>query len=159
MKGAANFLISVVKLERKQMATSFSHTNRLNLLVSRFVVAQSLKQQSADAQSSLFHTNLGIKFCALRFHCSSHIPDEKGVSHRKFKSNHQTFSAGGAWTAGHVVLFPGLYHLNHFQCAIPRRKVLSCAVISCTAGQTEGRHMAMTVPDCYNSFIIHRRPV
>ena len=31
----------------------------------------------------------------MRFDCSSHIPDEKGAGDKKFKSNHQTFSAGG----------------------------------------------------------------
>jgi len=36
----------------------------------------------------------------VRFDCSSHIPDEKGVGDKKFKSDHQTFSAGGRGRLG-----------------------------------------------------------
>ena len=58
--------------------------------------------------SSAQIANLGIKlrwpFCmsmtynlqmgTQQFNSSSHLPDEKGVSDKKFKSNHQTFSTG-----------------------------------------------------------------
>ena len=38
--------------------------------------------------------------CALQFYCSSHTPDKKGVSNKKFKSNHQTFSGVGGGVGG-----------------------------------------------------------
>ena len=41
-----------------------------------------------------------FNLCVLRFHCSSHIPDEKCVGDKKFNSNHQMFSTGGRGQLG-----------------------------------------------------------
>ena len=40
-------------------------------------------------------------------HWSSHIPDEKGVSEIKLKTNHQTFSTGGHGRLGTRLLTTG----------------------------------------------------
>ena len=90
---------------------SWKLTNHLSSFVSRFFVAQFLKEHSTVAYSSCFRTkiaNLTFLIWNVRWAMKSQSTQLKVamspwfhfVSDKKFKSNHQTFSAGGmdGWT-------------------------------------------------------------
>ena len=59
---------------------------------------------------------------ALQFHWPAHIPDEKGVSDKKFKSHHWMLSARaqGAWMAGYETMLNGSYWLHVRVCGLPQ---------------------------------------
>ena len=84
----------------------------MSSFVTRFAVAQSFQKQSADAENFFFSKqklqtselaailHFDDVSATFKFDYSSHVPNEKGFSDKKFKSNHQTFSAGGRGRLG-----------------------------------------------------------
>lgn len=96
----------------KQLVTSFPHANSHTASVclfkwvccspvltrtERWCTEFSVPHENCKTWGGHFALQGCSKFylCILWFDCSSHILDKKGISDKKFKSNHQTFSPGG----------------------------------------------------------------